>query len=71
MAELGLRQNNDAGEIEKLVRDIIAANPGPANDFRNGNEKVLSFFVGQLMKATKGKTNPKIAGELVRKLLSE
>lgn len=69
--ELGLRQNNDAGEIEKLVRDIIAANPGPANDFRNGNEKVLSFFVGQLMKATKGKTNPKIAGELVRKLLSE
>ena len=69
--KLGLRQNNDAGEIEKLVRDIIAANPGPADDFRNGNEKVLSFFVGQLMKATKGKTNPKIAGDLVRKLLSE
>lgn len=69
--KLGLRQNNDAGEIEKLVRDIIAANPGPADDFRKGNEKVLSFFVGQLMKATKGKTNPKIAGDLVRKLLSE
>ncbi len=69
--KLGLRQNNDAGEIEKLVRDIIAANPGPAEDYRKGNEKVLSFFVGQLMKATKGKTNPKIAGELVRKVLSE
>ena len=68
---LGLRQNNDEGEIEKLVRDIVAANPGPADDFRKGNEKVLSFFVGQLMKATKGKTNPKIAGELVRKVLSE
>ena len=53
------------------MRDIIAANPGPADDFRKGNEKVLSFFVGQLMKATKGKTNPKIAGDLVRKLLSE
>lgn len=69
--KLGLRQNNDAGEIEKLVRDIIAANPGPADDFKKGNEKVMSFFVGQLMKATKGKTNPKIAGELVRKILSE
>lgn len=69
--KLGLRQNNDAGEIEKLVRDIVAANPGPADDFRKGNEKVLSFFVGQLMKATKGKTNPKIAGDLVRKVLSE
>lgn len=68
---LGLRQNNDAGEIEKLVRDIVAANPGPADDYRKGNEKVLSFFVGQLMKATKGKTNPKIAGELIRKVLSE
>ena len=68
---LGLRQNNDAGEIEKLVRDIVAANPGPAADYRNGNEKVLSFFVGQLMKATKGKTNPKIAGDLIRKVLSE
>ncbi len=67
---LGLRQNNDVGEIEKLVRDIISANPGPAQDFRNGNEKVLSFFVGQLMKATRGKINPKIAGELVRKLLT-
>ena len=69
--QLGLRQNNDADEIEKLVRDIIAKNPGPADDFRRGNDKVMSFFVGQLMKATKGKTNPKIAGELVRKLLSE
>ena len=69
--ELGLRQNNDTGEIEKLVRDIIAENPGPAEDFRKGNEKVLSFFVGRLMKATKGKTNPKIAGDLVRKILSE
>lgn len=69
--ELGIRQNNDSGEIEKLVRDIIAANPGPSNDYKNGNTKVLSFFVGQLMKATKGKTNPKIAGELVTKILSE
>ena len=69
--ELGLRQNNDTGEIEKLVRDIVAENPGPAEDFRKGNEKVLSFFVGRLMKATKGKTNPKIAGDLVRKILSE
>lgn len=69
--ELGLRQNNDTGEIEKLVREIIAENPGPAEDFRKGNEKVLSFFVGRLMKATKGKTNPKIAGDLVRKILSE
>lgn len=53
------------------MRDIIAENPGPAEDFRKGNEKVLSFFVGRLMKATKGKTNPKIAGDLVRKILSE
>lgn len=69
--KLGLKQNNNTEEIEQLVRQIIAENPGPANDYRNGNEKVLSFFVGRLMKATKGKTNPKIAGELVQKILSE
>ena len=67
--ELGLRQNNDSDEIEKLVREIIDANPVPVSDYRNGNEKVMSFFVGQLMKATKGKTNPKIAGELIKKIL--
>lgn len=64
---LGIRQVNDEGEIEKIVLELIAANPGPAKQLREGNEKVMSFFVGQIMRATKGKCNPVIAGELLKK----
>lgn len=67
--ELGLRQNNDSGEIEKVVQGIIDANPKVVSDYKSGNTKAMAFFVGQVMKATKGKSNPKMASELVEKLL--
>ena len=67
--KLGLRQSSDTEEIEAVVREIMAANERVVNDYRAGNEKVMSFFVGQTMKATKGKANPKIVNEVLLKLL--
>ena len=64
--EKGLAQVSNRGELEQIARTIIEANPGPAEDFRNGKERALGFFIGQLMKATKGKANPKLANEIVR-----
>lgn len=67
--KLGLRQSNDTGEIEEIVKAVMAANERVVNDYRSGNEKVISFFVGQVMKATKGKANPKLVSDVLAKLL--
>lgn len=67
--KLGLRQNSDAGELEGIVASVIAANPKVADDYRAGNTKVAAFFVGQVMKATRGKANPKLVNEILNKLL--
>ena len=67
--KLGLRQSNDTAEIEAVVKEIMAANERVVNDYRSGNTKVVSFFVGQVMKATKGKANPKVVNEVLAKLL--
>jgi aspartyl-tRNA(Asn)/glutamyl-tRNA(Gln) amidotransferase subunit B len=61
----GLAQISDAGEILSMVKDIIADNPGPVADFKGGKEKALTFFVGQVMKATKGQANPKVVNQIV------
>lgn len=66
---LGLKQNNDSGEIEAVLKQIIEANPKVVADYKAGNAKVVAFFVGQAMKATKGKANPKIINELLPKLI--
>jgi Asp-tRNA(Asn)/Glu-tRNA(Gln) amidotransferase B subunit len=55
--------------IEKAVDEIIAAHPKEVERYRRGEEKVFGFLVGQLMKATKGKANPKVANEMLRKKL--
>jgi aspartyl-tRNA(Asn)/glutamyl-tRNA(Gln) amidotransferase subunit B len=65
-----LKQETDSGAIEKLVDDIIAKNPNQLADYRNGKEKLFGFFVGQVMKASKGKANPKQVNELLKKKLS-
>ncbi|KJS00077.1 MAG: glutamyl-tRNA amidotransferase [Desulfobulbaceae bacterium BRH_c16a] len=62
--EKNLLQVSDTSELLALVREIIAANPGQAEDFRNGKIKLMGFFVGQLMQKTKGKANPGVANEL-------
>jgi aspartyl-tRNA(Asn)/glutamyl-tRNA(Gln) amidotransferase subunit B len=65
----GLRQITDSGAIEQVVDEIIAANPQQAEQFRAGKEKILGFFVGQVMKATQGKANPAQVNEILRRRL--
>ncbi len=66
----GLRQISDTGEIEKIVDAIIDANPGPAAQVRSGKAGTIGWFVGQVMKATEGRANPKSVNELLRKKLA-
>ncbi len=68
--EKGLVQISDAGEIEKIVDDVIAKNPKEVARYRAGEEKLLGFFVGHVMKLTKGKANPQMVNELLREKLS-
>jgi len=65
----GLKQSTDTGELEKWVADAIAANAGAAAEFKAGNEKALNPIKGAVMKASKGKANPKLVDEIVRKQL--
>jgi len=65
----GLKPITDLGAIEKIIDDIIAAAPEQVQQFRDGKEKVFGFFVGQAMKATKGKANPQQLNDLLRKKL--
>jgi aspartyl-tRNA(Asn)/glutamyl-tRNA(Gln) amidotransferase subunit B len=67
--EKGLSQISDTNVIEKAVKEIIEANPKEAERLKNGEKKLQGFFVGQVMKATKGKANPKLVNELLAKFL--
>ncbi len=67
--EKGFRQITDSGEIEAVIDKVIVENPDQVAKFRGGNEKVAGWFVGQVMKATGGKANPKLVGELLREKL--
>ena len=67
----GLEQITDSGEIETAVDAVITENPDQVADFQGGNEKAIGWFVGQVMKATGGKANPKLVNELLRKKLAQ
>lgn len=67
----GLRQTSDSGELEKLARDAIAADPDALAKYKAGNEKAINSFKGPIMKATKGKADPRAVDEILRKLLAE
>jgi aspartyl-tRNA(Asn)/glutamyl-tRNA(Gln) amidotransferase subunit B len=67
--EKGLVQISDTGEIEKAVDEVVAKNPKEAERFKAGEEKLIGFFVGQVMKLTKGKANPQMVNELLKKKL--
>ena len=67
--EKGLVQISDTGEIEKIVDDVIAKSPKEVERFKAGEEKLIGFFVGQIMKLTKGKANPQLVNELLKKKL--
>ena len=65
----GLKQMNDSGVLEKIVTDVIAANPKNVEQYKAGNAKALNALVGQIMKASQGKANPQQVGELLRSQL--
>jgi aspartyl-tRNA(Asn)/glutamyl-tRNA(Gln) amidotransferase subunit B len=67
--EKGLAQVSDTGAIEKFCDEVIAANPGPAGDFKSGKVAALNFLKGQVMKLSKGKANPNLVGEILERKL--
>ncbi|MGE5720883.1 MAG: Asp-tRNA(Asn)/Glu-tRNA(Gln) amidotransferase subunit GatB, partial [Sphingomonadales bacterium] len=66
----GLKQITDAGAIEKVVDEVLAANPKSVEEFRAGKEKAFNALVGQVMKASKGKANPAAVNELLKRKLA-
>ncbi len=70
IATEGLAQTVDVAAIERAVREVIEKNPENVAKFKSGNEGVFKFFVGQVMKATRGQANPQLINDIVRKLLS-
>jgi len=68
--EQGLVQVSDTAEIDALIDDVIAANPDQLASYRSGKEALLGFFVGQVIKASKGKANPKVVNERLRAKLN-
>ncbi len=66
---LGLKQMSDSGELEAIVEQILADNPDQLEQLRGGKDKVLGFFVGQVMKQTQGKANPQQVNEIIRSKL--
>ncbi len=69
--EKGLVQITDEGALKQAIEAVLAANPKEVADYRGGKEKLFGFFVGQVMKATKGKGNPALINGLLKQLLSE
>ena len=69
VSEKGLTQISDAELIEKVVDEVIAKYPDEVTRFRGGDEKLIGFFVGQIMKMTTGKANPQIVNGLLKKKL--
>ena len=67
--EKGFEQVSDTGAIEKIVDDVIAANQSNVDAYRGGNDKLFGFFVGQVMKASQGKANPRVVNELLKQKL--
>ena len=65
----GLAQVSDSAEIERVAQEIIDANPGQVNQYRSGKTRIFGFFVGQCMKAMKGKANPVVVNEILKQKL--
>ena len=68
--EKGLKQIGSADELEAMVKEIMIAHPKSVEEYRSGKEKLFGFFIGQMMQKTKGKGNPQMINELVKKHLN-
>ena len=62
----GLTQVSDPGALEKVIEDLIDAHPEEVARYREGQTKLLGFFVGQVMRATQGKANPQLVNQLLK-----
>ena len=71
VAAEGLAQISDAAAIEKVIRDVLATNPKQLEQYKKGKTATFGFFVGQVMKATRGQANPQLVNELLKKILEE
>ncbi len=67
----GLKQMSDAGELERIIAEVLAANPKSVQEYRAGKEKAFNALVGQVMKATRGKANPQQVNELLKQRLAD
>ena len=70
IAEKGLKQETDTGAIEAVIKEVVAANPQQLADYRSGKDKLFGFFVGEVMKRSKGKANPAQVNDLLKKILA-
>jgi aspartyl-tRNA(Asn)/glutamyl-tRNA(Gln) amidotransferase subunit B len=66
----GLKQVSDVGAIEKIIDEILAKNPQSVADYKSGKEKLFGFFIGQIMKETKGQANPSVVNEILKNKLA-
>ncbi len=69
--EKGLSQISDSGQLEETIRDVLDSNVQPVADYRAGKEQAFKFLVGQVMRATKGRANPQLANETLKRMLDE
>ena len=67
----GLKQISNTDELESMAKNIIEENPDQVSKFKNGNEKLFGWFVGQMMKSTGGTANPKVVNEILKNLLNK
>ena len=67
--EKGLKQQSDPKELEKIVDKVINENQDKVKEFKSGKDKLFGFFVGQVMKISGGKANPKLVNEILKKKL--
>jgi aspartyl-tRNA(Asn)/glutamyl-tRNA(Gln) amidotransferase subunit B len=65
----GFMQESDSSVLEAIVDQVIEDNPGPVEEIKNGETKVIGFLVGQIMKQSRGKANPAVAQKIIRKKL--
>ena len=71
IAAKGLKQITDSGAIEKIVEDVLAANAGQVEAYKNGQDKLFGFFVGQVMKLSQGQANPAQVNQLLKQKLGQ
>ena len=70
IAEKGLSQVSDSGQLEKIIDQVLSANAGQVEQYRSGKDKVFGFFVGQVMKASRGQANPALVNSLLKRKLA-